>query len=467
MARCPAAPAGAVAGLAAAARPALAAAAWLLQRGADGTERVGVAVADVENATGDPELDGLSGLLSTVARAVPAPRRGAADTPPRRDGRRRRRRGCPGAGRRRRGAGARAGAPGPGRVLAPAVRADGAGLALEVRRPLHRDRSAALHAGGARRREGRGLRRPRPALPRHAPGAAGARRRRRRLRHPARRRGDEQPARLPALRRQPAVHVPHLLRTGLRGAPREGAGRRSHVRARPLPAGGLARPPRRLARGAAPRHRGRLPPHRPRSAQGAATSSAPGWPTSTGATTRRWPISPAWWSTNPSDEEGIYEAGDLLYHRSEFDRAAPWFERQLQLDPQLAHGWGLEHLAHSLGALGRREDLRRLADGWSAGPANAVNLHALATALAWLGDLPGAAAAAGREAEAGGGLSALQDQAYVAITAGRYDEVREGARAPRSAGKPGAGVRVPRARGDRRLPGEACRRAKPARRDDA
>ena len=127
---------------------------------------------------------------------------------------------------------------------------------------------------------------------------------------------------------------------------------------------------------------------------------------------------------NPSDEEGIYEAGDLLYHRSEFDRAVPWFERQLHLDPQLAHGWGLEHLAHSLGALGRTDELRKLADGWSAAPANAVNLHALVTALAWLGDLPGAEAAARREEAAGGGLSALEDRAYVAIMAGQYDDVR-------------------------------------------
>ncbi|HET8724416.1 MAG TPA: protein kinase [Anaeromyxobacteraceae bacterium] len=128
---------------------------------------------------------------------------------------------------------------------------------------------------------------------------------------------------------------------------------------------------------------------------------------------------------NPGDEEGIYEAGDLLFHRSEFDRAAPWFERQLDLDPALAHGWGLEHLAHSLGALGRRDDLARLADGWTRAPASAANLHALVTARAWLGDLPGAEAAARREAEAGGGLSALEDQAYVAILAGRYDAVRE------------------------------------------
>jgi tetratricopeptide (TPR) repeat protein len=140
--------------------------------------------------------------------------------------------------------------------------------------------------------------------------------------------------------------------------------------------------------------------------------------------------------THPDDEEGIYEAGDLLYHRSEFDRAAPWFERQLHLDPALAHGWGLEHLAHSLGALGRRDDLRRLADGWARAPANAVNLHALATALAWLGDLPGAAAAAQRESEAGGGLSATEDQAYVAIVGGRYDDVREGLGPLASPGSP-------------------------------
>ena len=60
-----------VAGIALAVVVALGAGAWLLQRGADGTGRVGVAVADFENDTGDPELDDLAGLLATSLAQSP------------------------------------------------------------------------------------------------------------------------------------------------------------------------------------------------------------------------------------------------------------------------------------------------------------------------------------------------------------------------------------------------------------
>ncbi len=412
-----------VAGIAAALLLALAAAAWLLQRGADGTERFGVAVADVENATGDPELDGLAGLLSTSLAQSPylalVPRtrlldgmdlaRAGGSLPERVD--------AAAALAHGPGAGARA-------VLAPAVRADGAGLAIEVR-AISVETGAPLFTLMER---AAGKAEVSAALDRLSRATRlGLRERDAAVRSSDIRLADAVTSSLLAYQHYAASQqcmyrtsfgqdCAEHLEKALAADPTFALAHyqlavwRAHH--------GGSREEQRLATEAASRHIGRVPP-KERYLIRAWVAHFDGRDDEALDHLTRLV------EQNPSDEEGIYEAGDLLYHRSEFDRAAPWFERQLQLDPQLAHGWGLEHLAHSLGALGRREDLRRLADGWSAGPANAVNLHALVTALAWLGDLPGAAAAAGRGEAAGGGLSALQDQAYVAIAAGQYDEVRK------------------------------------------
>ena len=412
-----------VAGLAAFLLAAVAAAGWLLQRGADGTERVGVAVADVENATGDPELDGISGLLSTSLEQSPhltvVPRArlldgmgAAADggAPPER---------VDAAAAREHGrrAGARA-------LLAPAVRADGAGLALEVRAlstetgaPLFTLKEHAAGKGDVSAALDRLSRATRIAL----------RERDADVRSSDIRLADAVTSSLLAYQHY-AASQQCMYRTSFgqdcadhleKALAADPTFALAHYQLAVWRAHhGGSREEQRVATEAASRHIGRVPP-KERLLIRAWVAHFDGRDDEALAHLARIV------ELDPTDEEGIYEAGDLLYHRSEFEQAAPWFERQLHLDPQLAHGWGLEHLAHSLGALGRREDLQRLADGWGTGPANAVNLHALSTALAWLGDLPGAAAAARREEEAGGGLSALQDQAYVAIQAGRYDEVRQ------------------------------------------
>jgi tetratricopeptide (TPR) repeat protein len=397
-------------------------AAWLLQRGADGVERVGVAVADVENATGDAELDGISGLLSTsLAQSphltvVPRPRlldamaaAGSGEPPVRVDAAAAREHG--------RRAGARA-------VLAPAVRAEGTGLELEVRAvsaesgaPLFTVKERAAGKGDVPAALDRLSRSTRLAL----------RERDADVRSSDIRLADAVTSSLLAYQHYAASQqcmyrtsfgqdCAEHLEKALAADPTFALAHyqlavwRAHH--------GGSREEQRLATEAASRHIGRVPPKE--------RALIRAWVAHfDGRDDEALEHLTALVESNPTDEEAIYEAGDLLYHRSEFEQAAPWFERQLHLDPQLAHGWGLEHLAHSLGALGRREELQRLALRWSTGPVNAVNLHALATALAWLGDLPGAAAAARREEAAGGGLSALEDQAYVAILAGQYDDVRQ------------------------------------------
>ncbi|HEU4386083.1 MAG TPA: protein kinase [Anaeromyxobacteraceae bacterium] len=138
----------------------------------------------------------------------------------------------------------------------------------------------------------------------------------------------------------------------------------------------------------------------------------------------------------PRDPEAVWEAGDLLYHRGDYARARPWFERLLELDP--GHAWGLDHLVHSLGALRRGDDLRARLGAWKGAPQGHTILHAISAAHAWLGDYPAAAAAARREAEVGGALRAQEDLLFTGIVAGDYrgvetqlgDWVRPGSPAP-------------------------------------
>lgn len=123
----------------------------------------------------------------------------------------------------------------------------------------------------------------------------------------------------------------------------------------------------------------------------------------------------------PRDPEAIWEAGDLLYHRSDFAGAVPFFERLLELEP--AHGWGLDHLVHSLGALRRTPELRTRVAAWAGAPQGPTILHAISAAQVWLGNYPAAIAAAQREAEVGGGLSAQEDLLFAGIAAGDYRRV--------------------------------------------
>ena len=120
----------------------------------------------------------------------------------------------------------------------------------------------------------------------------------------------------------------------------------------------------------------------------------------------------------PKDPEAVAEAGELLYHRSDFAGAVSYFDKLVKLVPP--PGWGLDHLVHSLGALRRREELRRRVEGWMGVPQNQPTLHALSTAHGWLGDYPAAAAAALREAQVNGGLSAQEDLLFAGILAGDY-----------------------------------------------
>jgi tetratricopeptide (TPR) repeat protein len=121
----------------------------------------------------------------------------------------------------------------------------------------------------------------------------------------------------------------------------------------------------------------------------------------------------------PEDKQAVFLAGDLLQHRSEFASALPFLERAVELDPTLE--WPLEHIAFDLGVLGRREQLRGWVRRWSQGRPGPAALHALSEAHGWLGE-PGAAAADARRAAAAGILGADADLSRALLADDRLAE---------------------------------------------
>ncbi|HEX9051035.1 MAG TPA: hypothetical protein VF841_10920, partial [Anaeromyxobacter sp.] len=135
----------------------------------------------------------------------------------------------------------------------------------------------------------------------------------------------------------------------------------------------------------------------------------------------------------PGDKRAFYELGDLLRHQDDLRLAVPYFERAVEIDPDL--GWALGQLAEALGALGRADELRAWAERWEGAP-SPVTLHALAIARGWLGDAPGAVAAARQGLALGAGLVAQQDLLGALTFLGAYGEVEQGAAAFCAPGSP-------------------------------
>jgi tetratricopeptide (TPR) repeat protein len=117
----------------------------------------------------------------------------------------------------------------------------------------------------------------------------------------------------------------------------------------------------------------------------------------------------------PEDPEPAYEAADLLRHRDEPAAALPWFEKVVALQPD--HGWALGGLVQCLGVLGREEALRAWVARWEAAPGPAT-LHAASLARGWLGDLAGAQEAARAAVVLGGGPAAQEDLLAARVFAG-------------------------------------------------
>jgi len=97
----------------------------------------------------------------------------------------------------------------------------------------------------------------------------------------------------------------------------------------------------------------------------------------------------------PQDKEALFMAGDLHLHRGKPDEALPFFERAAALDPS----WepAQMHVADSLAELGRAEDLARHARQWTERAPSASSFRAVALAHV-VGGRPGEAVEAARRA---------------------------------------------------------------------
>ena len=127
----------------------------------------------------------------------------------------------------------------------------------------------------------------------------------------------------------------------------------------------------------------------------------------------------------PEDKQAFYQSGDILRHRNALMAAVPWLEGALALDPDF--GWAAGDLAQTLGALGRTEELRSWAARWEKIPGPGT-LHGLSIARGWLGDLPGAVEAAKRASVMGAGASAEEDLLQAMLFAGEYGIVTQAVR---------------------------------------
>jgi predicted Zn-dependent protease len=121
-----------------------------------------------------------------------------------------------------------------------------------------------------------------------------------------------------------------------------------------------------------------------------------------------------------ADPEPSYQAGDLLRHQDRLAEAASRFEQVIVLQPD--HEWALGGLVQCLGPLGREAELRERMARWEADPRPGT-LHALSLARGWLGDLPGAAAAAREGQLLSSGPQAQEDLLAARVFAGELEAV--------------------------------------------
>jgi len=123
----------------------------------------------------------------------------------------------------------------------------------------------------------------------------------------------------------------------------------------------------------------------------------------------------------PDDKWTLFRAAALEIRRAQFAEAVPWLERALFLDP--THENALDQLVLSLGVLGRKEDLAARVRQWEALPQGPAVRHALVRARFWLGDRDAALATARAAVEEGGGPTTEDDLVGVLQGIGAFAEV--------------------------------------------
>ena len=134
----------------------------------------------------------------------------------------------------------------------------------------------------------------------------------------------------------------------------------------------------------------------------------------------------------PEDKDALFSAGILLRLQGDNERAIPFMEKVLAIDPTFE--WALRQLPEVLVATGRRDQLQSYLARWQALPPSAATLHAIAFAQFGLGDADGALATARRNAALGTGARGWRDVAGVLFSSGDFRGAERELRAAIAAG---------------------------------
>ena len=122
----------------------------------------------------------------------------------------------------------------------------------------------------------------------------------------------------------------------------------------------------------------------------------------------------------PDDRQALYLAGYVLLVARRWAEAVPYFQKTLEVDPGAE--WPLDDLVTSLAMLRRNRELRALVDRLARPPLTAGRSHALVHARVWIGDPAGAVEAARVAVDRGGGPAAGLDLAGALYVAGELAE---------------------------------------------
>jgi tetratricopeptide (TPR) repeat protein/predicted Ser/Thr protein kinase len=124
---------------------------------------------------------------------------------------------------------------------------------------------------------------------------------------------------------------------------------------------------------------------------------------------------------HPDDKHALYVAAFILCQRRRLAEAVPYLQRLLEVDP--AAEWPLDDLVTALALLRRWDALRALV-ARDARPGTPARSHARVRGLVWLADTGGALLEARRAVARGDGPAAELDLAAVSMMRGEVEEAR-------------------------------------------
>jgi tetratricopeptide (TPR) repeat protein len=141
----------------------------------------------------------------------------------------------------------------------------------------------------------------------------------------------------------------------------------------------------------------------------------------------------------PDDHEVHARAGYYLHRQRDWARALPYMRRAVALDPERDDAARL--LVGELVQLGRLDELRQYAETWEKLPATGARRSLLVRAWFWLGHRPKALAVA-RQISAAEGVAAHYDEAVIRFAGGDFSGAQAALEADRAAGREDAYTRA-------------------------